>query len=223
MLGLFFSACGLDEADQESMLIFSQDYDFDEGRHEWVHGFADYPGGQNDSTLYELRYAYTNQPVDVTKKSVMLSGRNLNQDLFMYLKRKIGRLSPDTEYTITFNVELVSNHYSNSSDSGPVYLKAGATPTEPKTITESGYNRINIDKGNQSMPGVDMISLGDLRTSESNSSYVLITRNNIVANSPYVVRTNSNGELWLIVGTESDMGGTNTVYYTRVNVVFSAS
>lgn len=31
------------------------------------------------------------------------------------------------------------------------------------------------------------------------------------------------GEIWLIIGTESGFEGITTVYYTRVNVVFSGT
>lgn len=208
------------------MLIFSRDYDFNDGQHEWIHGFADYPAGPEDSALFDLRYAYTDEVIGLklTKRSVMLSGNNVNRDLFMYLKRRITRLKPDTEYTITFNVDLASNQdLSSYHSAGSVYLKAGATPWEPKSVVESGSYIMNIDKGNVNAPGADMISLGDIRSPGGNSGYTLVSRNNTMANLRYVVRTNSNGELWLIIGTDSNLEGTTSVFYSRISVVFSAS
>ena len=208
------------------MLIFTRDYDFSEGEQEWKHGFADYPAGPDDSALFELKYAYTDPPTEskLTKRSVMLSGNNLNQDLFMYLKRRITRLKPDTDYTITFKVELGSNlNFDPDNSTGSVYLKAGATPSEPKSVMASGNYVMNIDKGDQHTSGGNMISLGDVRTPASSAGYTLITRNNTMANSRYVIRTNSNGELWLIVGTDSSLEGTTSIFYSRITVVFSAS
>lgn len=229
--GLFFltalAACNLDEDESGSLLIYTHDFDFNESDHNWKPGFADFPAGPEDSTLFELQYAYTDQPSEskLSKKSLMLSGNNLNEDLFMYVKKKVQGLSPATEYTITFNVELASNLHPTlyPATSGSVCLKAGATPVEPRSVIDANYFVMNIDKGNQTNSGEDMISLGDIRTPQSTSGYALISRNNTMANSRYVARSSSNGELWLIVGTDSDMTGIATVFYSRITVVFSAS
>jgi hypothetical protein len=68
-----------------------------------------------------------------------------------------------------------------------------------------------------------MISLGDIATATNATGYTLVTRNNTMANSRYVAKTNADGELWLIVGTDSNYEGTTTVFYNRINVLFSAS
>jgi hypothetical protein len=221
-----FSACNLDDGDQAPMLIFSTTFDFNESDHGWQVGFADYPAGP-DSVLFDLRYAYTDDVPEsiLTQKSLMLSGNNLSKDLFMYLKKKISGLKPDTDYTITFNVELASNlnAVEPSSTTASVYLKAGATNSEPKSVIQSGYYVMNIDKGNESSGGQDATSLGDILIPQYASGYSLISRNNTMTNSRYVARTDSNGDLWLIIGTDSNLEGTTTVFYTRVNVVFSVS
>src|SRR5688500_4836344 len=105
------SSCSLDENNQAPLLISSADFDFSQGEQGWEHGFADYPAGPDDSILFDLRYAYTEEVPEslLTKRSHMLSGKNLNKDLFMYLKKKVAQLKPNTDYTITFTVELASN------------------------------------------------------------------------------------------------------------------
>jgi hypothetical protein len=219
-----FTACSADQDDKSLLLIFSKDYDFNDSDHGWEAGFADYPAGP-DSALFELKYDYTDQVTSIlTKRSVMLQGNNLNRDLFMYLKKKVDRLEPNRDYTITFTVELASNCSSLSAGTpGAVYLKAGATGIEPYSIIEGGNFVMNIDKGNQEATGQDVISLGDIVTADKNSGYMLLTRNNTMANSRFVARTNPDGELWLIIGTDSSLEGTTTLFYTRINVVFSAS
>jgi hypothetical protein len=221
-----FSACSLDEGDKLALLIFSEEFDFNEGEHGWIHGFSDYPADPADSSLFDLTYAYTDDLPEsiLTKRSIMLSGKNLNKDLFMYLKKEITGLKPDTDYTLTFNVELASDLSSNSADkSGSVFLKAGAILTEPKSVIASGNYVMNIDKGDQEAAGKDMVSLGDIATPTTNTGYTLISRNNIMADSRCVARTNSDGSLWLIIGTDSNLEGTTTVFFTRVSIVFSAS
>jgi hypothetical protein len=66
------------------------------------------------------------------------------------------------------------------------------------------------------------IVLGDISVPYNTQGYALITRNNAV-NAPFIARSNSNGEIWLIIGTDSAFEGITTLYYTRVNVVFSTS
>lgn len=221
---MVFSACSPDDADNAQLLIFSKQYDFSESSHGWEPGFADYPVSQDDSTRFELKYAYTDQPQTlVTKKSVMLSGKNLNRDLFMFLKKKISGLAPDTEYTITFNVELASSCEAYSAVSGgAVYLKAGAIATEPKRVIDGTSYGMNIDKGNDAVAGTDVILLGNIISPES-AGFILQNKNNAMAKTRYVARTNSEGELWLLLGTDSTLEGTTAVFYMRVNVVFSAS
>jgi hypothetical protein len=221
-----FSSCSQSANDQASLLIVPANFDFLESDQGWRHGFAEYPSGP-DTVLYELKYAYTDQPSGsiITKPSVMLSGRNLSKDLFMYLKRKITGLKPKTDYTVTFSVELASDFTTDLyASSGSVYLKAGATPFEPKTLDDAGYFVMNIDKGTAADgSGQHMISLGDIATATNATGYTLVTRNNTMANSRYVAKTNADGELWLIVGTDSSYEGTTTVFYNRINVLFSAS
>lgn len=220
------ASCNPSENDQAPLLIFPANFDFTESDQGWSHGFAEYPSGP-DSVLFELKYEYTDQPSEsiLTKRSVMLSGNNVNRDLFMYLKRKIDGLKPNTEYTITFTVDLASDFTNDFfASSGSVYLKAGATPFEPKTVEDAGYFVMNIDKGNEaSSSGQHMILLGDIAATTEASGYTLLTRNNTMANSRYVARANANGELWLIVGTDSSHEGPTTVFYSKINVVFSAS
>ena len=222
---MFAGGCGLDENDDSKLLVFTENFDFNEGMQGWDAGFADFPSNSVDSAQYELKYAYSD-PIEskLDKRSVMVSGKNVNRDLFMYLKRKIDRLEPNKDYTLTFNVEVAADMNATiPSAGGAVYLKAGASSFEPKSVIDRARYIMNIDNGNDGASGSHMTSLGDIPTVTSGTHYSLITRNNSMANSRYVARTNANGELWLIVGTDSNLEGRTALYYTRINVVFSAS
>jgi len=218
---IIFSGCSNDEPELQ---IFTKDFDFNLEEYEWSPGFADFPADSADSVQFELKYAYTEPVVSkLTKRSIMLSGNNVNKDLFMYIKKRIDGLRPNTEYTLTFSVELASDANSIQPASGSVFLKAGATHGEPKSVIEDGRYAMNIDKGDGAAAGDDLVSLGDLLTQSNYAGYSLITRTNTMANNRYVAKTNSDGELWLIVGTDATVEGTAKVFYTRITVVFSAS
>ena len=145
----------------------------------------------------------------------------------MFMKTKVSDLSPNTDYTLVFEVELASNAPKGAVGIGgapgeSVFLKAGAAAMEPKKVIEENQYTLNVDKGNQSAPGEIAIVLGDIAVSYDTQDYALINRHN-TGNTPFIARSNSKGEIWLIVGTDSGFEGTTTVYYTRVNVVFSAT
>ena len=99
------------------------------------------------------------------------------------------------------------------------------------TITISNYSKgmnltsqvptstpleLNIDKGNQSVGGKDMIPIGNVGVSDTTTRYTLIRRAN---STPLVKSTNSLGELWLIVGTDSGFEGLTDIYYGSIKVL----
>ncbi len=220
-------ACA-DLSDDAGFQVFSDASDFNVGLEGWTGDFADYPTGADDSTFYELQFEHTNRPANLgaPKKAILLSGNNHSDDLFMFIKKKINGLRPNTNYTVGFEVELASNAEKNSVGIGgspgeSVYLKVGGSGAEPKKIVEGSFYRLNIDKGNQSTGGSDMQVVGNIAV--ESSEYSLLTKSNSNAYDQFSIRSNSFGELWLIVGTDSGFEGTTTVYYTKINFVFSTS
>jgi hypothetical protein len=229
---VFVSACSMD-ADPEGLLISSYNFDFNESDFDWQYGFSDYPPGANDSGFYELQFAYAEEvSATVPKKALMISGNNHSDDLFMYVKKRIDGLAPNTDYTVTFQVEFASDAEMGSVGVGgspgeSVFLKAGATDSEPKSVVEGDRVVMNIDKGNQAEDGEDMIVIGNIAVPENSDGFVVAVRSNgptssnSFADKPFVARTNSMGQLWLIVGTDSGFEGVTTLYYTKISAVFS--
>ena len=214
--------------DSSGFLISADASDFSAGLVGWTGDFADYPTGPNDSAFYELRFEYTNRPSNLgpTQKAILLSGNNHSDDLFMFIKKKVAGLKPNTEYILVFEVEFASNAEKNAVGVGgaageSVYVKVGASGIEPRKIMEEGFYRLNIDKGNQSNSGSDMITIGNIAV--DSQVYNLVTQSNSNQNFQFRATSNGSGELWLIVGTDSGFEGTTTLYYTKVNVVFSSS
>lgn len=229
LLLIVLSGCSID--DDPSVSVFTASFDFSESLDGWEADFVDLPAGEDDSAFYELQYAYTALPQNLGgKKSIMLSGNNHSDDLFMFIKRKITGLAPNTTYTLVFEVEVASNAPQGSvgaggSPGGSVFLKAGASKAEPAKVVESDRFVLNIDKGNQSMPGMNAIVLGDIAIPSDASDYTLITRSNATSSSSpvFMAQTNNEGDIWLLVGTDSGFEGITTIYYTKINIIFSAS
>jgi hypothetical protein len=202
-------------------------YVFESGTEGWQAGFSDYPANLSSSDsldLYGLSYGFSVLPVTVIpiQSGIRIKGFNRSDDLFMYLKKKITGLLPNTNYKISYLIEIASNVPTNATGAGgapgeAVTVKAGAKNIEPvNTVDASNYYRLNIDKGNQSVGGKDMIPIGNVGVTDTTTRYTLIRRAN---STPLVKSTNSFGELWLIVGTDSGFEGLTDIYYGSIKVL----
>jgi hypothetical protein len=218
-----FGACEL----SQEIAVFSISYDFTESANGWTGDFADYPEG--DSLNFELFYKHdtlpTNLNVEATKSALHLSGLNGSDDLFMFVKKQVTGLRPSTTYTILFNIRLASDAPTGAVGIGgapgeSVFLKAGATTNEPYKVLQEGNYIMNINKGNQAESGSDMIVLGNIAVAATTSQFTYITRNN-TSSSAFYATTDSSGQLWLIVGTDSGFEGKTTIYYTQIDVLFN--
>jgi hypothetical protein len=196
-------------------------FDFAQGTNGWTGDFADYPVGEEN--FYELVFEHDTlpEPLDQNQFALKLSGSNHSDDLFMFAKRKVSGLEPNKVYYITFTLEFASNVPDNmvgvgGSPGESVYLKAGATVIEPKKVTDSdNYYRMNIDKNNQSQSGEDMVVIGDFSNDTDQEAYTLKTVTN---ETPFGAETDENGNLWIIIGTDSGFEATTTIYYNSVKV-----
>ncbi|KTC84653.1 MULTISPECIES: hypothetical protein [Legionella] len=186
--------------------------------------FADYPNGEED--FYELQFveeAPLPTEITTTSRSLKISGNNHSDDLFMYAYKKLDGLKANTNYQVHFSVEFASNGAADGIGTGgsdsSVYLKIGAVTEEPQRyLDEANFYRMVLDKGNQLADGKDMILLGSIGVDTQNSLYRLKTLANQSSN--YRVTSNSKGELWLVLGTDSAFESKTTIYYTNMLATF---
>jgi len=102
-----------------------------------------------------------------------------------------------------------------------VLVKVGATTQEPiKILDDSGWYRMSIDRGNQSNGGSDMVVIGDFSNDTDQNIYTLKTLRN---DAPFIAKTNGDGDLWCIVGTDSGFESTTTIYYNTIKMQVSKS
>ncbi|GAB4019993.1 hypothetical protein GCM10028808_59650 [Spirosoma migulaei] len=215
---LIVSSCKEDMTPVQSNILYQSN--FQQNQDGWTADIADYSTQQQD-IRFESGWAGLPSPLDTTRKSIRVSSMNRSDDLFMFLKKKLTGLQPNTDYRLVFDIELASAYATNSigvggSPGGSVYLKAGATATEPAKVLDDDFYTINLDKGNQSTGGKDAALLGNIGAGEDVTDYKLITRTN--AENPLTVRSNAAGELWLVVGTDSGYEGLTTLYYSNIKV-----
>lgn len=215
---MLFTAC---DDDNDNAALFEFNYDFATSANGWTGDFADYPVGQD--TFYQLSFKHDTMPapLDKIKKALRLHGSNRSDDLFMFTKKKLTGLAPNTEYTILFEFELASNLPTSSVGIGggpgtSTYVKVGASAIEPKKIAKNNFYELNLDKGNQAQSGKDAIVVGTLGITGDAFVYKLIQRNN--DGQIFKAKTDSEGNLWVFTGVDSGFEGIQTFYITKANI-----
>lgn len=221
MLG--FSGCDKNDDDEDTP-IGPFYYDYEQDTQGWLAGFADYSSVM-DPGQFEFEFSRQSLPAEVGQNAMALriSGRNLSDDLFMFVKKKLTGLQPNHTYKATFRITLASSYPEQvgigGSPGASVYLKAGGTTHEPMPIDLGGAGnniRMNLDKGEQASSGSNMVVLGNIGIPGQQATYSLITRDN--AQNPVSITADANGELWVIVGTDSGFEGTTQLYYNSIEV-----
>lgn len=206
---------------EQEVKVYSFSYLFADSVSGWKADFADYP---LDSTGYQLHFKHDTLPYNInsdsSRYSLKLSGTNIGGNgLFMFVKRRISGLRPNTSYEVLLNVRLASKDpiSSNGLDdtSGElVYLKIGALTEEPEKLLIGDYYTINLDKGEGSDGGENMEVAGNIGVGTTTTKYTIITRNN---SSSVLATSDEEGSIWLIVGTDSRYSGRTVVYYTQID------
>ena len=200
-------------------------FDFESDAEGWMVGFADLPVDY-DQSIYELAHEHRPLPDGLEGSGIYVQGHNRSDDLFMFLKRRVDGLRPNMAYTVSAYVDLATNVPTalfgiGGSPGESVFVKAGASTVEPVGEEDSSrYIRMNIDKGNQANGGASMVVLGNVAHREvANREYRIKTLDN--ANLPLTVTTDNEGQVWLIVGTDSGFEGLSRLYYARISYTLS--
>ncbi|MCE2513174.1 MAG: hypothetical protein J4F50_11640, partial [Acidimicrobiia bacterium] len=200
-------------------------YSFETDADGWVFDFADLPENY-DPSIYELHAGHSALPSGLDGAGVCVQGHNRSDDLFMYLKRRVDGLDPGASYSATVTVDLATNVALGlvgigGSPGQSVYVKAGASTLEPEATPDSiGHLRMNIDKGNQSQGGSQMVVIGDVAHPEVlGEEFRIKTLDN--RGRPVVVEADAVGGAWLIVGTDSGFEGLTRLCYDRISYRFS--
>ena len=208
------------------------EFDFRQGAEGWEAGFAEYSPDM-EGMMLEGEIGSLPSELGINGTGYYLQGMNHSDDLFMFLKRRLATddgVVPGQEYRVVFTIIFSSNAPSGAVGIGgapgeSVFLKAGASPVEPEVYldSETGYYLMNVDKGlGNSNDGTAASVVGDIANGLSaeevdreNPPYVSLMRQH---EHQYTVNASPNGELWLLVGTDSGFEGLTGIYYQGIAV-----
>lgn len=197
---------------------------FTNGNDGWTGDFADYPNETDLAPKYQFEFSYSGlpNPLNNSDGSLKQSGINRSDDLFMFMKKKVSGLVPGKVYNVNCKLEFATNAASNMIGAGGapgegVSIKFGAVLLEPVKLLNLPENwfRMNIDKGNQSVGGADMKVISDFANGTNQNIYTL---KKVTTTSPINVTANQQGEIWLIVATDSGFEGITTIYYNSIQI-----
>ncbi len=200
--------------------------DFSTGWNGFSAGFADLPA-KYDPLQYNLIGDIRALPANLGGGDAMfLSGENHSDDLWMYAKKKITGLKPNTIYKLTMDLELASNVPEGlvgvgGSPGEGVFVKVGGSTIEPREVTDSlGCLRMNVDKGQQATGGTAAKMVGNIaKIGDATDQYARIYRDN--RSSTQEVTSSADGSLWVFFGTDSGFEAATSLYYTRLTAIFA--
>jgi hypothetical protein len=161
-------------------------------------------------------------PSPLSGSGFLVTGNNLSDDLFLFIKGRITGLRPNRQYAVTFSVTFATQALAIGGDS--MYVKAGAADIEPsrQVLTVNGvpYFVMNVDKGSAGRGGTSALLLGDVvKPTQNDTSYEMKT---LASTEPLIASTDSSGRLWLFTGVDSAFEITTILYYTQVRVSLQA-
>jgi hypothetical protein len=203
---------------------FGYEFDFEE-EDSWIVDYADLPVDFAPS-IYDLEYGIRELPENIGGKGMYIQGHNRSDDLFMFLSKEITDLRPNTRYNVLVDVTFATNIPEGmvgigGSPGESVYVKVGAINHRPNIVVDDqGYLRVDLEKANRFRSGNEMIVVGNIASElvSGGGKFALKTLSNT---EPIEVRSNENGSVWVLIGTDSGFEGLTQLYYDKVTVDFT--
>lgn len=199
-------------------------FDFTNDDSGFVPIFADYPDTEDVEDFYEFQHSYGVVPVPSAGKGLFISGNNHSDDLFMGYVKKLEGFAPGRTYHFSVNFHLATNVDGGligvgGSPGASVFVKCGVTTMEPRSsVLEPGtgeHFRMNIDTGAQANGGKDMVVVGDMTKAENNRPGEYEFKE---FQAEFEVASNTRGEVYLIIATDSGFEATTSYYLDDIVV-----
>ena len=235
---IFFVACDDDDNDMGTNPPADQNVEysttFSSGADLWNHGFSDYHDTNETPSdeLYEFAGGIDDLPDSLhsNSKGYMIASMNRSDDMFMFLTRKLDSsdgVQAETVYELDMEISFATCAGSGCAGVGgapgeAVTVKAGASEIEPESaITgNDSYYEMNIDKGQQTSGGTDAAVIGNVANGSddcSGETWVVKT----LQLQDFYVKSNGDGNLWLVIGTDSGYEGFTELYFTEICATLS--
>lgn len=226
VLPIVVTGCSLSTSSDDPDATY--EYHFEEQPDGWTTLFSNYGVGREDEFELESGYRSLPEPLDTDNVGYYLSGKNLSDDLNMFLKYHMGGLEPGATYRITFEVSLATDAPSDCIGVGGapgegVTVHADVSATEPVRVIddsrEQDYYRLNITEDYEGLApswyrATEIGDVANSRDCEEGRQYEIKT----LSGGGKTVTADADGRFWLLIGTRSGFEATTSLYYTKVKV-----
>jgi len=204
--------------------VLEYNYTFTSGTENWQSLFSDYPVGEENFYELEFANAILPPPLDQSIKTLKISGNNHSDDLFSAVFHKFENLQPNKAYSVTFNIDLASNTPIGAVGAGGdpnLFIGVGGINYLPdNNIDNLNMYRPNfISKIQSGLSNEVFQIIGNIGVSPTiPTPYTIINRNNI--GTPFIIKSNSQGQIWLMIATDSGFEATTTLYLKSIYIKF---
>ncbi len=202
---------------------------FDGDPQGWIGDFADMPPDHADND-YNLAYDPAS-PLPLLladdREVPFLSGVNRSDDLFMFLRRRIDGLRPNTIYEVDFRVQFATRALPGLVGVGgapaeSVYVRVGVSQDEPAPVLDPVDNHFRVPgKANQARDGDLDVVIGNVGKPTNTTPLVYEFKTLDNRDKPITFTTDRSGSAWVFVGTDSGFESLTEIYYSRIRVIFS--
>jgi hypothetical protein len=191
----------------------------------WQGAYSDYHAETEPTDVIWERRAL---PAPLSGNAYYTGGTNRSDDLFIYNKKKFGGYAPSTQYKLSFEIEIATNQSSGcvgvgGSPGESVYVVAGASPTEPRTVLTAGQYIINLERGNQATPGPASQVLGNVANTVADCGPQVYQSKIVKSSGPLTVTSDANGNIWVFFGIDSGFEARSTIFYKSIKAAVEAA
>jgi hypothetical protein len=191
------------------------DSTFESGLEEWLGDFAFVRTGTEPSVAFSVSQEPLPEALKSKSHGLKLEGRNSGDSIFLFVKKKLTGLDPAKSYKVAYQIDLATNFPDTAAGAGRIiFLKAGASGTEPKSIAGTNMSTVSIDNGALARSGTQMRLLGNVANGLDSTAYRPIIRKN--ANVAVHVKPAANGDIWLCVGINTTFKGNMKLFFDRI-------
>lgn len=205
-------------------------FDFESDAQGWEPVIVDLPDGY-DPAVGDLLTEWQPLPEGLEGNGLYSQGANQSDDLFMGWVGRIDGLEPSTAYLVDATLVMASSipgEIANEPNSpAEVYVKLGAYGEQPAAVVDpEGWLRLNADKGLEAEGGRDAIVLGtianpNLEQGEDLRTFALHELTTADPVRDLTGTTDTEGTLWLFMGTDSGYAGFTAQFYDQLDVTLT--
>lgn len=156
-------------------------------------------------------------------KAMRIKGKNQDEKLFMFIKRQIHGLDPNANYQIDCEVRLISDLLAETENNKgiDVFFKYSTSTIEPLVVAnaEKGRNELNLDTISREESGGEIKYVEKINPPISKQIAVDQVINSY--NRPLLGRTDAEGKLWVLMGTELHSQAEMAFYYNTIVIYYT--